>query len=386
MEKKELIEKISSINWEFTDEDTQYMSHNIHRYSGKFIPQIAKNVIGLFTNENDIILDPYLGSGTTALEAIFAGRKSIGVDINPLAILISEVKTTVMPVDVLENFRIELINSLEGVFSPQMTLFSTKYVPAIQDPEQSERFFSEWNRKWYQIPVLKQLIVIYSIIENVENEKLRKIAQVAFSDILRKSSNASSRFPNVMYDKNHKEKPLPLKAFIDTFNDVMNKVIETSKYMENKKISNNILLCNNTNLPFEDNYVDAIITHPPYIAAVPYAEYGCLSLNWLGHDSKELDGIITGGKRHRKDVAARFEADYNLMIKESFRVLKPGKYAFFMVGNPTANGTVVDLHEMTKRLADDNGFEYIYTEIRKGSNRRGNNMGVEYLEFFRKPQ
>ena len=131
--------------------------------------------------------------------------------------------------------------------------------------------------------------------------------------------------------------------------------------------------------------MDAVITHPPYVAAVPYAEYGCLSLEWLGYNSKELDAEITGGKRHRKDVAIRFEQDYNLMMKEAFRVLKDGRYAFFMVGNPTANGKVVDLHEMTIRIAKESGFEYIYTATRKGSNRRGNNMGIEYLEFFRKP-
>lgn len=73
------------------------------------------------------------------------------------------------------------------------------------------------------------------------------------------------------------------------------------------------------------------------------------------------------------------------MMKEAFRVLKDGRYAFFMVGNPTANGKVVDLHEMTIRIAKESGFEYIYTATRKGSNRRGNNMGIEYLEFFRKP-
>lgn len=385
MEKNELIQRIKEIDWEFSNEDTQYLSHNIHRYSGKFIPQIARSVIDLFTDEDEIVLDPYLGSGTTALEAIISGRRSIGTDINPLAILISEVKTTVLPVAQLEKFRADFVNSLDVYFSEQLSIFPTTCKPSEINPKLSERYLSEWNNKWYQLPVLRQLITIYSMIENIDDERLKKIAQVAFSDILRKSSNASSRFPNVMYDKNHKEKPLPLKNYIDSFNDVVNKVIATSKKLANNTIHNEIITCNNTDMPLPENSVDAIITHPPYVAAVPYAEYGCLSLNWLGYDSKELDSVITGGKRHRKDVAIRFEEDYSLMIKESFRVLRPGRYAFFMVGNPTANGEVVDLHEMTKRLAEEHGYEYVYTETRKGSNRRGNNMGVEYLEFFRKP-
>lgn len=383
--KEEIIKKIESIDWEFIDSNTQYLSHNIHRYSGKFIPQIAKSVIELFTEEGDTVFDPYLGSGTTALEAILSKRKSIGVDINPLAILISKVKTSIIQREKLETFRQELIASVNSVCGGQISLFSCKYSPLIDKPEDSKRYYDEWNKKWYQEHVLRQLIMIYSVIESVDDLELKQVAQIAFSDILRKSSNASSRYPNVMYDKNHKEKPLPLKSFTDSFCDLIDKLISTSNEIKKYNISNEVELCNNTHLPYADNCMDAIITHSPYVAAVPYAEYGCLSLEWLGYNSKELDAEITGGKRHRKDVAVRFERDYNLMMEEAYRVLKGDKYAFFMVGNPTANGKVVDLHEMTVRLAKENGFEYIYTATRKGSNRRGNNMGIEYLEFFRKP-
>ena len=138
--KEEIIEKIESIDWEFTDSNTQYLSHNIHRYSGKFIPQIAKSVIELFTEEGDTVFDPYLGSGTTALEAILAKRKSVGVDLNPLAILISKVKTTVIPREKLETFRQELTESINSVCGGQLSLFSCKYSPSINKPEDSARY------------------------------------------------------------------------------------------------------------------------------------------------------------------------------------------------------------------------------------------------------
>ena len=72
------------------------------------------------------------------------------------------------------------------------------------------------------------------------------------------------------------------------------------------------------------------------------------------------------------------------MIRETYRVLKRGRYAFFMVGNPTANGHVVDLHEMTIRLAQEQGFKDICTAVRSGMNRRGNKMGAESLVFLQK--
>ena len=132
-----------------------------------------------------------------------------------------------------------------------------------------------------------------------------------------------------MFDKNHKTKALPLKSFTDSFNDVINKLINLSTALGNSLYyPGRIILGNNTKLLLDNDSVDAIVTHPPYIAAVPYAEYGCLSLDWLGYNSRELDAELTGGKRHRKDVVIRFEYDYNLMIKEAFRVLKHAKFAF----------------------------------------------------------
>ena len=188
---EELVLAVKSQDWEFENEDTQYASHNIHRYSGKFIPQIARSAIQLLSDPGDIILDPYLGSGTTALEAILLDRKCIGIDINPLAILISKVKTTVLPVDLLKDFQARLIESLRCFDNGQLTIsfYDNLYKGTLSSPEDSKRYTDDWNKKWYQDHVLRQLIMIYDVIEGIPEEELRNIAIVAFSDILRKSSN-----------------------------------------------------------------------------------------------------------------------------------------------------------------------------------------------------
>lgn len=384
MTDQELISEINNIDWEFTNQDTQYLTHNIHRYSGKFIPQIANNAIKLLSVPGDTILDPYLGSGTTALEAIRLRRNSIGVDLNPLAILIAKVKILNLPIAELTQFESDLLSSLAFLQEEGTGLFEPKYKRTILNPELSPRYSDSWNKKWYQDHVLRQLIQIYDVIENVDDENLRNIAKVAFSDILRKSSNASSRYPNVMYDKNHKVKPLPLHAFKESFMAVINQLKQLSQALEGEKINSSIMLENNTSLSIGDESIDAVVTHPPYIAAVPYAEYGSLSLEWFGYSSKELDNELTGGKRHRKDVVSRFTDDYKKFMKEVHRVLKEGHYAFFMVGNPTAHGQIIELNRITQDLAEQVGFQHLTTVTRHGVNRRGNKMGEEYLEFFKK--
>src|SRR3989338_7438267 len=72
---------------------TTYLTHNFHTYPAKFIPQIPKSTIKSLTRKGDTILDPFCGCGTTLVEAKLLNRNAIGVDLNPIATLVSKAKT-----------------------------------------------------------------------------------------------------------------------------------------------------------------------------------------------------------------------------------------------------------------------------------------------------
>ena len=67
-------------------------THNFYSYPARF-SQLAREVIQQFSNERDWVLDPFMGGGTTVVEAIASGRKALGIDINPLSHFVTEVKT-----------------------------------------------------------------------------------------------------------------------------------------------------------------------------------------------------------------------------------------------------------------------------------------------------
>ncbi len=90
------VEILSKIDWDFKDFTTQYLTHTFHSYPARFIPQIPLTFIKLFTDEREVILDPFCGCGTTLVESFLNNRNSIGNDFNPLAALISKVKTTLI--------------------------------------------------------------------------------------------------------------------------------------------------------------------------------------------------------------------------------------------------------------------------------------------------
>ena len=72
---------------------TTYLTHAIHNvYPAKFIPQVPRFVIKRFNLKGKIILDPFAGSGTTAVESLLTGNSNISNDINPMTKFLMEVR------------------------------------------------------------------------------------------------------------------------------------------------------------------------------------------------------------------------------------------------------------------------------------------------------
>ena len=98
--------------------NTTYLTHSIHKHPAIFIPHIPSYIIRQFTTgenedgERPLVLDPFSGSGTTGLEAKINGRDYLGIEINPLSRLVSEVSTSPIPPSSLENAEKEFLRLL----------------------------------------------------------------------------------------------------------------------------------------------------------------------------------------------------------------------------------------------------------------------------------
>lgn len=147
--------------------NTTYLTHGIHKHPAIFIPQIPSYIIRRFTaqkNENGerpLVLDPFSGSGTTGLEAKINGRDYLGVEINPLSRLVSEVATSPIPpsaLDIAEGHFITLLEDTddrlyedydaefldrtnkEHWFEPNVTKDLTQVRKALAEFKRSEEF------------------------------------------------------------------------------------------------------------------------------------------------------------------------------------------------------------------------------------------------------
>ncbi|EJR2729351.1 site-specific DNA-methyltransferase, partial [Salmonella enterica subsp. enterica] len=105
-----MFEKLKSLDWDFSESNNKDGLHSIHPYPAKFIPEIPEQLIRELKPKKGVILDPFCGSGTTMSVSQKMGYESIGIDLNPIACLISRVKTSVLPSCFRETYQKVLVD------------------------------------------------------------------------------------------------------------------------------------------------------------------------------------------------------------------------------------------------------------------------------------
>ena len=380
----EKIKYLDSLDWELEEADTRYATHGYHPYSAKYIPQIPQYLISNFSEKNSVILDNFMGSGTTLVESKILGRNAIGVDINPLACLISKVKTTNIPKSGLEEISLICTSIKEDVLvlRGDTTLFSFGDNKLVIDKPISNTLHPNIS-KWFHDNVIYELFVIKRRIDMTENKDVRDFLLVALSSILRSVSNATSGFGNLMINKHAVPKNRTYEKFIFAVTDMIKGMSEFNRLATNNP---EIRIVNHDARRLEfinDETIDFICTHPPYMAAVPYAEYQKLSLWWLGFSQYELEKRLIGGRRSRADTPDRFFHDIHMALIEMKRILRKKKYCCIIIGNPVYNGKIWKLNDFIRKDATDIGF-ILLTEINRGKYRSTmGKMKEESILIFR---
>src|ERR1700694_5597231 len=90
-------ERLREIDWDFPTSGSQSSFSSLHWHPCRYPSQVPAVVIGTLSSPGETVLDPFVGSGTTAVEAQRLGRRCIGVEISPIAVLMARSKTIDRP-------------------------------------------------------------------------------------------------------------------------------------------------------------------------------------------------------------------------------------------------------------------------------------------------
>jgi len=291
----------------------QYLTHWIYPYKGKFHPQMIRallNIIGL--KQGDIVLDPFIGSGTTALEAQLLGINCVGIDISPLCVLQSRVKT----------------ESIEAL--PQIREWKEEVTKRIR-------------------PSLFNLDgkTIEDAINLISDEKVRDFYRmaklVAISDNARRGREFATAFL--------KNLELMISSVLD--------YAEIVKKLNLKLGKMDIKAGDSRALPLGKESIDGIVTSPPYSIALDYVSNDAHALKELGYNLSEIREEFIGVRGKGQTRIDLYNEDMKKSLEEMFRVLKPKKYAVIVIGNATYLGQEIKTVEFTIDYAEKIGFKLV---------------------------
>lgn len=369
-----LFEKIPvSPEWCFKNvRSTEQWTHGYHRYPAKFLPNLVKKLIEDYTQPSDLVADFFAGCGTTLVEAKVHGRQSVGVDINPVAELITNAKINPIEPKKLEAKFQNLIKKFDD--------FAPKDYSEINLHDRIDYWFSTKHK--YKIAFL------YEKILSLRDRTAKDFFLVALSHILKNCSKwlQASTKPQIDPDKNPTD---PFIAFKTHTKQMIKRNNEFYKQLsENNflKTSCEIRLEDARNTSLETCSVGAIITSPPYVTSYEYADIHQLTAYWyeyitdlqgfrknfigtfysLNQETKVdselgqqiVNQLLKKDKRKAKEVANYFN-DMQDVASEMHRVLRVDGHACLVIGNTTFLGVKVKSAEVFAEILESLGFNII---------------------------
>jgi DNA modification methylase len=345
----------------------------VHGYFTKQTWNVVADYIKNFSKPNDLVLDPFGGSGVTAIEALMNNRKGVSIDTNPMAVFI--VKALLAPVKQSELS--EAYNRVKKEYlkkepntPEEIEQALNKYpypigwkLPKGSDVKTIEKLFT--NKQNAQLALLKY------IIKREKNENIRNTLLLMFSGLLNKvnltyhSSKGrsegrgdSSIFRYYRYRIAKEPATIEIAPYLDSrYKKVSDAKKEMSYFINENTISDaSIIKGTATNLkdiPRES--VDYIYTDPPYGKKIPYLDLSIMWNAWLDLEvtEKDYDNEAIEGGEHSKS-----KADYNRLIadsiKEMYRVLKYDRWLSFVFAHKDP-----EFWHLIIETAESCGFEYI---------------------------
>lgn len=318
------------------------------------------------------------GSGTTLVAARTNGHEAIGYDRDPLAVLIAGAWASDVDVEATEK-------KAEHVLTRARER-ARKIKQGDAYPRKASDETKDFVRYWFDAPNRIQLAALAESISQTHDEHIKRLLWCAFSRLIITKQSGVSLAMDISHSRPHKSyTKAPIKAF-DHFERALKQITKAAPFTAAGNLPQAAVeSADARNLPLPDESVDMIITSPPYLNAIDYLRGHKFSLVWMGHDVSEVrelrstnvgaevsaeasdddkgtesvmqkmcDGDELAGRN--SGMLRRYVRDLRKVVRENFRVLRPGGKAVYVVGNCNLRDTFIENSKAVTALAGEAGF------------------------------
>lgn len=387
----------------------RYATHGIHEYRGKFFPQLVRALINIAQVPDDaLVLDPMCGSGTTLVEARLSGRRSLGLDMNPLSVFMTDVKCQALGFDLvmLKEAHKELKRRLS------VPIWARRQFPKFESLSGTDQTYF---KRWFSWQAITELEQIESAIGTLPSVELKNFYRLTMSNILRAISSQKDDDLRLRREEKELEAGQTIKLFVEeaarSTRTLMTFLAERGQSeLGDYTVNEGDARRTTEDFPEFTSQVDAVITSPPYATALPYIETDRLSLIYLqllpqkelaarnalmignreispkvreeywniyqdnrGHlpqmttdlidriDRLNKEGDVGFRRMNLSALLSRYFFDMREAIQQTLQLLRPGGTMFLVVGNnrTKAGGEPIEIDTPIHlaEIAVDAGFD-----------------------------
>ena len=372
------LDQFHNLDWTFEQEKTNLGLHSIHPYPARFVPQIPRNLIQLFQPiANGPVLDPFCGCGTTLVESQAKGIASFGIDLNPIAALISNVK----------------------INPPHQEIGPTASQLAVVAKASTDNTFPDIPRlaHWFSRGAALALAKLTGALRDVSDPRVHDALRVALSRIIVRVSRQDSDTRYAAVDRSVDEADV-YELFVESARilDEVFKVEHSNmsrQWASSGVLVKDVLTVEPHELPYQ---FGLIVTSPPYPNAYEYWLYHKYRMYWLGEDPIVVRNAEIGARPNyfRRDPAT--PADFRRQMAHCFglfrQVTLPHAVICMIIGRSVIKGKVIDNAELLRSAAGEHGFQHLASTsrripaTRKAFNPVHGTINAETLLVFRRQE
>lgn len=353
-----------------------------HPYFTKQVWNVVQTYIESFTQRGDTVLDPFGGSGVTNIEALLLGRKSIYVDINPLAVFLTN--TLVEPVN--SNDLVSAFEQIDSEFKKNAPTSTTEIKTALENYDYPKNVRLpkdadvDYVHELFSVKQLAQLAFLKHLIIRHSKDAVRRTLLLMFSGLLNKINltyHASAGRSEGRGDSGpfryyrYRMAPEPADLDIPKYFRLRLKAVKRAKdeiasllpkgALKNWRATQGTA----TDLKeIKDNTIDYIYTDPPYGSKIQYLDLSIMWNAWLDLPVSDADyelEAIEGGKLEKSQT--QYGELLEKSIREMYRVLKFNRWMSFVFAHkdPAYWHLIIEAAEKV-------GFEYV-SAVKQSNNK-----------------